>query len=237
MGGAFTEDTQMDTGVNSCHPWQSDPNPTPEPSGQPQENPSTPEKAIEISRRQYLALTHLAKGKSIRAASRAAGIGRNSIHRWLKTDPAFRAAFNAWRHELHVTASARLMATAHAAVDVVRKAVEEGDARIALAVLKHTGMLAASKPGACDPKLAAREITLEKQQDRQDLYKWRDDLQQAKEISHLTESFSVVPETEKWIAEDGGRGKAVANTQKESENGAMPRIRLTSVNRAIVLCR
>jgi hypothetical protein len=82
--------------------------------------------------------------------------GRATVYRWLKSDPAFAAAYNAWQAEAVETTRARLLALADAAVTTVAGALAKGDARTALTVLQRQGLLAPPTPGPTDPSMVAR---------------------------------------------------------------------------------
>ncbi len=111
----------------------------------------------ELTAAQRRAIQRLASGQSATDAAAAAGVHRQTVHRWLRDDPAFRAAFHAWQAAAADHARARLLALADAAVTTVAAAVAAGDTRTALAVLKGQGLLAPPTPGPTDPDHVARE--------------------------------------------------------------------------------
>ena len=110
-----------------------------------------------LSAAQRTAIEWLTAGESAVSAAAAAGVNRTTVYRWLKADPAFQAAYNAWQSDVLATARARLLALTDAAVTTVTAAVARGDARTALAVLQRQGLLAPPQPGPTDPELIARE--------------------------------------------------------------------------------
>ena len=99
----------------------------------------------------------MASGQSATDAAAAAGIHRQTLHRWLRDDPAFRAAFHAWQSAAADHAKARLLALADAAVTTVAAAVAAGDTHAALAVLRGQGLLTPPVPGSTDPDHVARQ--------------------------------------------------------------------------------
>ena len=63
--------------------------------------------AIRLPARQKTALQLLCSGVSVASAARAMLLDR-TIHRWLRSDPAFQAAFNQWHNEVDECCRARL---------------------------------------------------------------------------------------------------------------------------------
>src|SRR5262245_45523135 len=92
-----------------------------------------------IEPRQVLVLEQLLAGASITRAAQAAGVDRTSVHRWLREDWSFQAAYNAARRDLMREIETRLVRLAEGAVQAVERAVRQGDVRAALAVLKGLG--------------------------------------------------------------------------------------------------
>lgn len=89
-----------------------------------------------LSPAQQRALVAILEGKTITAAAEAASVGRTTVHRWLKYDLIFKAALSAARKELWLATCRRLDCLTVKAVECVEKAIETGDVRAALEVLK-----------------------------------------------------------------------------------------------------
>jgi hypothetical protein len=106
---------------------------------------------------QRAAIDRLASGATAVDAAAAAGVGRSTVYRWIKSDPAFAAAYNAWQAEAVETTRARLLALADAAVTTVAAALAKGDAKTALTILQRQGLLTPPTPGPTDPELVARQ--------------------------------------------------------------------------------
>ncbi len=104
---------------------------------------------------QIKALEQLIQGSSATTAADAAGVSRSTLQRWLRTDYDFLAAYNAIRQSLLDDCETRLLALADRSVEVVASALEEGDARIALNILKGIGFMDGQRPevGPSDPVL------------------------------------------------------------------------------------
>jgi hypothetical protein len=101
---------------------------------------------------QRSALTMILAGKSVIQAAEALEISRGTVHRWLRESPAFRAAFNAWQNELEESCRARLLALTDTATSAIQKALEAGDARLAMKLLQKLGLIKPNpKPRPTDP--------------------------------------------------------------------------------------
>jgi hypothetical protein len=104
------------------------------------------------------ALGFLLAGDSITDAAARVGVARQTVHRWLRDDAAFIAAVNSGRRELVEQTQARLVRLADKAVDALEVALDDGDARIALALLRSLGIAlpAVAQPGPDAPEKVAR---------------------------------------------------------------------------------
>ena len=102
---------------------------------------------------QEKALSALLAGKSVTDAAAAAEVDRTTVHRWLKDDFGFRAAFNRERRRLREAMQSRLMTLAEKAAECVERSLADGDDKIALALLKGLGLLSGELPsvGSDDP--------------------------------------------------------------------------------------
>ena len=111
---------------------------------------------------QTKALAVLVGGATITGAAEAAGVDRTTLHRWLREDFSFQAAYNGLRRDLRREIEVRLDNLANAALDTVSLAVDAGDVRAALAVLKGTGVFAGSCPsvGSEDPVVVEEDAEL-----------------------------------------------------------------------------
>jgi AcrR family transcriptional regulator len=105
-----------------------------------------------LAPRQQAAMEMLLTGKSVADSARSAGVSRITLHRWLRKDAAFRAAYNQWRDELQESCRSRLEALTDKAADAIEKALETGDARTALQLLKSLGLIQQRPIGPTDPE-------------------------------------------------------------------------------------
>ena len=161
----------------------------------------------QLSSRQLAALQAIASGKSLAAAAESSGVPRRTIYNWLSTDPHFRAAYNAWKRELMEFGRGRLLKMTESALDAVRSALEKGDARLAITLLKNIGMLAPETPGVTDPELVKAEMTLDRRRDRIEV------AGQEKEANFLAyglagEKLAKLEQQEGWDAAEQAKRKA-----------------------------
>jgi hypothetical protein len=124
---------------------------------------------IQLSPAQELALNALMAGSRVTDAAAAAGVNRSTLHRWMG-EPAFLAAHNGRRLELAASASAKLLNLREKALGAVEQALDAGDARVAVAVLKGVGMLDGQSlyVGSDDPERVAQEIKAAQRQRERD---------------------------------------------------------------------
>ena len=115
---------------------------------------------------QVAALGCLLTGNTVTEAARSSGVSRETVHRWLREDFEFQAAYNRGRFELMQAIGTHLLATAHRAAANVAKAIEEGDLRASLAVLRGLGSLAGKGPvcGTDDPQVLREESEIAKKE-------------------------------------------------------------------------
>ncbi len=119
---------------------------------------------------QRAAIEMLTSGHSMIESATAAGVNRTTLYRWLKNDPNFKAAYNAWQHDALATARGKVLALTDAAVDAVRRALTKGDAKTALVILKSTGILDRPEPGSTDPDEIKTREAIERKQSDTDLF-------------------------------------------------------------------
>jgi hypothetical protein len=110
---------------------------------------------------QELAVGALLAGKTVTDAAGVAGVDRATVHRWLRESFAVQAAVNAGRRELRRAAYRRLEGLAEKAVDCVAKAIDRGDIKAALAVLKGLRVLSPVPIGSEDAAELSRQAELE----------------------------------------------------------------------------
>jgi hypothetical protein len=69
---------------------------------------------------QALAMASLLAGKTVTAASRAAGVSRSTVHRWLSDDPEFMAYYGQARREMSDAVEQGLRLLSASAVSTIR---------------------------------------------------------------------------------------------------------------------
>lgn len=120
-----------------------------------------------LSPAQLQVLQGLLSGESVTAAARMGKVSRETVHRWLRADFGFQAAFNQGRREILEEIQDGLLMTARDAAGQVAAAVKSGDVKVALAVLKGVGAFSGRSPqfGSGDPGKLEREADLEVQEE------------------------------------------------------------------------
>jgi hypothetical protein len=111
-----------------------------------------------LSPSQLKALSALIAGTTITDAADIAGVDRTTVHRWIR-EPEFCAAHNARRAELRDAVEAKLRALQAKAIEVVESALDGGDVRTAMGILRGTGALDGCGPrvGSDDPETVASQ--------------------------------------------------------------------------------
>ena len=159
-----------------------------------------------LSVEQSIALAALSAGQTIRGAAEQACVSRNTVTRWIQCDPVFRAAYNAWRRELTESTRATILNCAESAAAVVSKAIDNGDAKMGMALLKHLGLIAPQPVGLTDPKLIGDEIAIEHQE-----------LRHALELrANFSGKMSLSPRAREW---EEYKAREAAAAQREEPQG------------------
>jgi hypothetical protein len=122
--------------------------------------------ATHLPGRQKAALELLLEGKSMSETARGAGVSRTTIYMWLNRDPAFKAAYNQWHDEMEQSARSRLLMLTDKAADAVGQALEGGDAKTAMQLLKGLGFLSPSPPRLTDAQEIKDQTALESKRRR-----------------------------------------------------------------------
>ncbi len=110
------------------------------------------------------AITLLAQGRSIKSTATQVGVHRDTVHRWLREDPVFRAAYHTWQAEALESLQGELLSLGGPAMKTYRRAVRTGDVRAAGQVLKGLGVLAPPRPGPQDSEEIRRVAELERKE-------------------------------------------------------------------------
>lgn len=93
-----------------------------------------------LSKQQQIVLQCLLGGQSVTEAAEAAKVDRSTVYRWLRDDYDFQAAINRGRREVQLAIPNSITSIVEPAIQVVRAAIQRGDVRAALAVLKGAGL-------------------------------------------------------------------------------------------------
>jgi hypothetical protein len=99
-----------------------------------------------LTRAQKTVIEELLAGETAQEAAKKARVKVSDVRRWQQEDHEFQAAYNRSRQELLDAINARLLWAAHEAAGVVAGAIERGDVRAAVAILKGMGAVNGSRP-------------------------------------------------------------------------------------------
>ena len=91
----------------------------------------------ECSPQQLLAIEARLAGKNETEAAEAAGVNRSTLYRWDKDDEVFQSTFKRAQREQAKAVEAKIKATKVRAAQVLMEAVDKGDLRAAMAVLRR----------------------------------------------------------------------------------------------------
>jgi AcrR family transcriptional regulator len=91
--------------------------------------------------KQQAAIEGMMSGKSVPESAKAAGVNKSTVYRWVKSDPKFMAEYNIWHEELEQQARSRLLDILHKATAAIDAALEAGDSRLAMQLLKGMGVV------------------------------------------------------------------------------------------------
>jgi len=132
---------------------------------------ATPKQAFSLSPKQSRVLESLLSGETVTASAESGGVVRETVHRWLKQDWRFQAALNRGTREPVEAIQARLIATAKTSASNISEAVEQGDVKASLAILKGIGALSGHLPtaGSEDPTVLREEAELSDREEQTSL--------------------------------------------------------------------
>jgi len=125
---------------------------------------TTPEK---LTAQQARVLERLLAGDTVTAAAKAGKVDRSTVHRWLREDPDFQAAYNQRRRELQEAYGARMLSLADHAIASVEHAITNGDVRASMKLLDGLGLL--SPPEIGPEEVEAIELAQRRQQNERAL--------------------------------------------------------------------
>ena len=120
----------------------------------PQKFTLAPSLQSDINAQKQRAILLLLEGATITKTAETIGVDRSTMHRWLR-EPQFIAERNRRAKEAREACQERLRHLADAAVEVVGKAVESGNLKAALSLLKIVGL---GDVGPGDEETAERRI-------------------------------------------------------------------------------
>jgi hypothetical protein len=122
-----------------------------------------------VAESQQAVLELMRMGKSVAETARTTGMSRSTIYRWLKTDPAFAAAYNQWQDELEQHSRSRLYGMMDLAADALEKALAAGDARMAMQLFKSMAIARPSEPRLLEEEQVRQRMALDRKTTQMEL--------------------------------------------------------------------
>ena len=102
------------------------------------EDSAAPRRQVSLSTAQEQALEWLTNGGSINEAAQYAGVARQTVYRWLSSDPDFREFYDQWRQHVVAVVDGQLMGLSDSAVAALAHAIRDRqDVRAAEFLIKH----------------------------------------------------------------------------------------------------
>jgi len=131
---------------------------------------ATPTNLPALTASQVTALQSLMEGSSVKAAAEVAGVSREMVHRWKREDWTFQAALNRAQLLLQESVNTRLLAAASRAAGNLVSAIQDGDLRSSIAVLKGIGALPGTplRIGSDEPEDLKEEAQIARDEARAD---------------------------------------------------------------------
>jgi hypothetical protein len=177
--GAAAQDTQQTAPHSAPHSAvQSAPqsaHQSAHPSADMPEEVSVLRSSTSLSPEQCLALKNLMSGQSMSQAAMGAGVCRTTLYYWMNQDPEFRAAHNAWKRDTFDSAHSSVLALTEPAIRAVAAALEAGDAKTGLSILKSLGLLSRPEPGSTSADDVRTEQRIEQKKQEKKLRNAEDD--------------------------------------------------------------
>ena len=99
-----------------------------------------------LSIEQLNAIDILVNGKTDQETAQSVGVARETVTRWQNNNPYFAAELNKQRRSIWAASHDRLRSLAGKAVDTLEAALDAGDSRTAVEVMKAIGLYGQVKP-------------------------------------------------------------------------------------------
>ena len=92
-----------------------------------------------ITPKQQQAVMLILGGSSVADAARRIGVSRRTLHQWRRSEK-FIEALESWRADMEQVARSRLLNLSSMGLRAIHRALEAGDAKVALALFKGLGV-------------------------------------------------------------------------------------------------
>lgn len=110
-----------------------------------------------ISDQQSRAIDLLLQGSSQTEAAAEVGVARETLNRWTRYHPGFKAAWNSRREAINKAHADRLRVLRLAALEIIEEAIEQGDAKLALDFWRASSGAELDVVGPTDPDKLLKE--------------------------------------------------------------------------------
>jgi AcrR family transcriptional regulator len=105
-----------------------------------------------LAPKQQKAIGLILAGCSLADVAKRVEVSRGTIHHWTRRSGKFIAALENWRSDMERTTRARLLGLSALGFKAIHRALEAGDAKLALQLFKGLGVIAKEKTGADEPE-------------------------------------------------------------------------------------
>ena len=176
------------------------------------------------------AIESLIVGTTVAGAAEKAGVHRGTVSRWILQDADFNAALNALRMETLRIGHQRLMSLIPVALMTIENAINRGDVRAAMQLLKHT-LLARLTAAPIAPELVAQEMHVAELQQQTALHQQQAELeaqreeaiQRASKVAHDRDARIYREERDRALAAEVAEEERLAAEKKRQNADARAR--------------
>ncbi len=116
----------------------------------------------DLGPKQVKALELLLKGRPVKEIAKKVRVHRVTLHKWMKRNAAFAAAYNQWHEHMQDSVQSRLMMMGEKAADALEKALESGDGRLAMRYFEKMGFAKEREIGPMNVEEVRQQRELEK---------------------------------------------------------------------------
>jgi hypothetical protein len=130
----------------------------------------------DLGPKQVKALELLLKGRPVKEIAKKVRVHRVTLHKWMKRNAAFAAAYNQWHEHMQGSVQSRLMMMGEKAADALEKALERGDGRLAMRYFEKMGFAKEREVGPTNVEEVREQRELTKRKKKMEQRKLRREL-------------------------------------------------------------